>query len=156
MKFDRMILGGVVACAASRLCVAAVPYANDFATRTSGPVQTGAWYTNSYVVGQCAVNYTGEKLVPTSALAYGKSDQIQDNWMKVTQDNGGTFAVNVIPGIQNNSANEAQGTDNQFFRFGNSIEIVKSTGVAQSFFNSFTNGVLRLYADLRAPTNWPA
>ena len=156
MKFNRMILGGVVACAASRLCVAAVPYANDFATRTSGPVQTGAWYTNSYVVGQCAVNYTGEKLVPTSALAYGKSDQIQDNWMKVTQDNGGTFAINVIPGIQNNSANEAQGTDNQFFRFGNSIEIVKSTGVAQSFFNSFTNGVLRLYADLRAPTNWPA
>ena len=130
-----------VLCVAGAASATTVPYANDFSRRTSGPVQTGRWLECRYVTGQFAANYNPSSGVPTEQNAYDAPAEIQDNWAKITQS--GTVA-NVIPSIADNSSNEEAGLPaaNQYARFGNSVATVPATGVMQSFYNSFSNGVL--------------
>ena len=154
MKFSEIVVFASTVCMAGAALSGAVPYANDFARRTSGPVQTGRWLEQHYQTGSFAANYMPLSGVPGEQLPYDNSAEVQDNWVKITQS--GALA-NVIPAIADNSANQAAGQPgaNQYARFGNSVGIVPATAVMQSFYNSFSNGVLRIYADLRAPTNWP-
>lgn len=144
----KLSLAGLAAITAGTL-VAVPDYQNDFTTRTSGPVQTGAWYTNTYVVGTCAKNIADK--VPSPEEPFDTANAVQDNWMKLAQSGN---AQSCVSSIVNDSDNVV--SDNQNFRFGNSVDVVKKVGVAQSFYNSFSNGIVRISADLRAPTSWPS
>lgn len=130
---------------------AEVVYQNDFSTRTSKrPVPDGVWHEFSYKEGNLAYNYSGK---PTAQKPYN-SDDIQDNWFKArfSADN------DVVSSIASNSSNAGNktGDSNMFLRFGHSSSVSAAMSVAQSFYNSFSNGVLRIACDLRAPTNWPS
>ena len=93
MKFPEIAVLASAACMAGTTLFATVPYANDFARRTSGPVQTGRWLVQRYQTGSFAANYMPPSGVPGEQVPYDNSAEVQDNWAKVTQS--GTVA-NVI------------------------------------------------------------
>ena len=75
-KFPAISVLASAACAAGMAFSATVPYANDFARRTSGPVQTGRWLEQRYQTGLFAANYMPLSGVPGEQLAYDNSAEV--------------------------------------------------------------------------------
>ena len=115
-----------------------IPYANDFSTRTSGATPSGRWMETSYIPGALV------RPVSSAGDAYNSATAYQDGWtMKAglahstvtftVTDDGGNQAVLV------NSSSASVITD--------------GTVAMQPFYNEFTDGVLKISADIRTPAS---
>ena len=127
--------------------VAAPSYVNDFSRRaSSGPIATGAWHELAYGVGQLAHNHRSPD---NPSAAYSQPGNMQDTWIKAylsQETTSGTAEV------------VAEADGNQYVRFRTpapgSADICPAMAVLQPFYNSISNGILRISTDLRAPLWW--
>jgi len=112
-----------------------IPYANDFTTRTSGPVPSDRWLEMPYAVGPLCRSHAS----PTATSPYAA--ELQDGWaMK-----GGYASADVAFSVVAEGGNQAAlvNPTNGFWC---------STVVAlQPLANEITNGTLKLSADIRTP-----
>lgn len=121
-------------------------YANDFAVRSSaGPVQTGQWYEWRYAPDKRLAKNLGAGVYnPDTPYAAGNLADSQDNWRMVTSGDALTFGVYC-----------RDDAGNQFGEFlSSSATDQKRTGIVHPFYNSITDGVLRVQGDLRVPSKW--
>ncbi|MGN0833968.1 MAG: hypothetical protein ACI4RD_10030 [Kiritimatiellia bacterium] len=121
-------------------------YANDFAVRTSaGPVQTGRWYELGYAPDKRLAKNLGSGIYnPDLPYSSGNLADSQDNWRMVTSGESLTFGVYC-----------RDDAGNQFGEFlSSSATAQKRTGIVHPFYNSITDGVLRVQGDLRVPSKW--
>jgi len=122
-------------------------YVNDFSLRTSsGPVPANGWLEMPYAVGSLALNYPFKNYL-NPAVPYGNGALFQDNWAKGAYNTAVGGSVSVV----------AETDGNQYVRFSapSWTNVCSKLAVFQSFYNSLTDGVLRISADLRAPLWWP-
>ena len=133
---------------------ATVLYANDFSARTgASAVPSGRWRGYDYQIGTVAYNYpnsTGGAYTWSDGLAWADPSKSQDGWVL---SGNGTWAAGVT--VSTNSAAERPGdTDRPFLAFGiNNANFYRSRAY-QPIGNSFTNGVVEYWVDMRAPGKW--
>ena len=127
-----VIEGGIVA---ANCAVAAVPYRNDFATRTSGTVKAPRTYEQAYFPGSVCRPYTASSY--TESYPYADASAIQDGWalLKGYSSKNNVFTV-------------SEGENPGLTLVGNNTDV----RVVQSFDNEFTSGVLKIQADIYTPT----
>lgn len=121
-------------------------YANDFASRRSaGPVQTGRWYEMGYAPDiRLVKNLSSSVYNPDAPYATANLADHQDNWRMLTSGTGATVGV---------YCRDENG--NQYGEFSSSASTAQArTGIVQPFYNSITDGVLRVQGDLRVPSKW--
>lgn len=140
----KLSLAGLAAITAGTL-VAVPDYQNDFTTRTSAPAPSGEWLEIPYVIGNLVDNYNSTAPDPVTPFA---GTGFQDSWFKATIEN------KYIPSVISVTNNSSGVSANQYLRFGHSADLCDATGIAHPFYNTFSTGVLRMQADLRAPSKW--
>lgn len=121
-------------------------YVNDFAVRRSaGPVMTGQWYEMGYAPDKHLVkNLSSSVYNPDVPYAAANLADHQDNWRMLTSGTGATVGVYC-----------RDDNGNQYGEFLSSASTAQArTGIVQPFYNSITDGVLRVQGDLRVPSAW--
>ena len=133
-----------------------VIYENDFSTRTSaGAIPTTNWYEMSYHVGQLALNY--DKKWTGDSVPYQDQGKIQDGWALANINSANNNYVMAAAYVATNSVEQVpEGDDtNQFFKV-HGATYARTAMATHPIGNEFSNGVVRVSADLRAPAVWPA
>ena len=132
-----------------------VVYENDFSTRTSvGVLPTTNWYEMPYHIGQLARYYdygSGSSRWIGPSTPYDASDKIQDGWALAKLGGGNLYMAE--PFVEINSVEQVSEGDatNPFMTvYGAGVE--RYTMATHPLFNEFSNGVLRISVDMRAPT----
>lgn len=122
-------------------------YQNDFAVRGSAnSIQTGDWYEWLYAKGRPLVkNISGVYDVGAPWNA-GNWESSQDNWRKLALSDSVDFSC-VCGDDDGNQYGEVSS---------GSSATQKKTGIIQPFYNSITDGVLRIRCDFRSPAKWPS
>ena len=122
-------------------------YQNDFSTRMSKrPVPVGCWQELAYHAGPLARDYGGTWT--DMGTPYADGSQIQDGWALANL--AGTPSQNYVMA----PACVASDGGNLFF-------MQQGEGAARTSLathpigNDFTNGVIRISVDMRAPASWP-
>ena len=115
-----------------------VPYANDFSTRTSGATPSDRWMESQYIPGALA------RSVSSAGDAYNSATAYQDGWtMKAGLARSTvTFAVTDDGGNQAVLVNSSSPS-----------VITGGTVAMQPFYNEFTDGILKISADIRTPAS---
>ena len=130
-----------IATAVAALCAAAthaaVPYANDFSTRVSGPMPSDRWMETAYFEGPLARNVADV----TSVSPYAGATAYQDAWAAKAGWSSGAVAFTVADD-GGNAAALANGTRSSY---------AAASVVMQPLGNEFTTGTLRLSVDIRTP-----
>ena len=132
-----------------------VIYENDFSTRTSeGAISTANWHEMSYHVGQLANNY--DKIWESDNIPYVDPDKIQDGWALANLQTNNANYVMAASWVATNSVEQVPEGDskNQFYKVHGTVK-ARSNMATHPIGNEFTNGVLRISADMRAPAVWP-
>ena len=115
-----------------------VPYANDFTTRTSGAVPSDRWMETSYIPGALV------RPVSSAGDAYNSATAYQDGWtMK-----DGLARTTVTFAVTDDGGNQAVLVNSS-----SSSVITDGTVAMQPFYNEFTDGVLKISADIRTPAS---
>jgi len=133
-----------------------VIYENDFSTRTSeGAISTANWYEMSYHVGQLASSY--DKIWESDNIPYVDPDKIQDGWALANLQTNNANYVRAASWVATNSVEQVPEGDskNQFYKVHGTVT-ARSNMATHPIGNEFTNGVLRISADMRAPAVWPS
>lgn len=146
----RRMLFGLIAGMVSFL-YGEVVYENDFSTRTSvGAIPTTNWYEMAYHVGVLARNYN--KNWNGAGTPYEQPNQIQDGWALANIGRNNNTYVWASSYVATNSLEEVPEGDstNQFYKI-DGVIYPRSNLATHPIGNEFTNGVLRLTADMRAP-----
>ena len=134
----------------------AVLYANDFSARSgASAVPSGRWRGSKYALGTVAYNYpnlaNGNGTYAWSdGLAWADTSRLQDGW--VLSGNGTwTPGASVVV----NSESERPGdTESPFLAFSINNSQYYTSRASQPIGNSFTNGVVEYWVDMRAPGKW--
>lgn len=128
-----------------------VIYENDFTTRRSAyALPTSSWYEMAYQVGPLARNYNKQwELINTP---YIEQSNVQDGWALANIGRNDNTYVMAAPVVVTNSLEEVPEGDpaNQFVTVYGTTSARTALAV-HPLFNSFSNGVLRISADFRAP-----
>ena len=149
----------MIICAAASLIVplayGEVIYENDFSTRTSvGVLPTTNWYEMPYHVGQLARYYDddyGSSRWIGPSTPYDASDKIQDGWALAKI--GGSNLYMAEPFVEINSAEQVpEGDATNPFMTIYGAPYNRFSMATHPLFNAFSNGVLRISMDMRAPT----
>ena len=117
---------------------AAVPYANDFATRSSGPAPSDRWMEAAYVPGALARRLASDTVNAVSPYA----GDCQDGWAAKKGWSNGAVAYTVAAD-NGNQGLLANGTGNSYAN--------SSSVIVQPFGNEFATGTLKLSVDVRTP-----
>ena len=131
-----------------------VLYANDFSTRGgASAAPSGNWRCYDYQPGKVAYNYpkaTSGSYTWSDGLAWAVPSDEQDGWVL---SGNGTWAPNAS--VVTNSAAERPGdTDRPFLAFGINNANFYAARAYQPIGNSFTNGVVEYWVDMRGPGKW--
>ncbi len=113
-----------------------VPYANDFSTRTSGATPSDRWMESAYIPGALA------RPVSSAGDAYNIPTAYQDGWTMKAGLARTTVSFTVVDDGGNQAA-LANPTSSSY--------ITDGTVAMQPFYNEFTDGVLKISADIRIP-----
>lgn len=127
---------------------AGVIYQNDFSMRTSkDPVPSGDWQEQAYHVGPLALNYGGTW--GGMATPYADASQIQDGWAlaNVMGSNPQNYVMAPV-------CVAADGGNPCFMQQG--VGTARTSLATHPIGNDFTNGIVRISVDMRAPATWPA
>ena len=153
MKTRKLRIGASL-CALAQLASLAfgeVIYENDFSTRRStDAIPTGKWYELTYHTGQLAYNY--EKNWQGEDTPYKFPTAIQDGWALANIGKNNAMYTMGQPVISTNPLSQVPDGDatNQFMALYAS-DTPRSCMATHPLYNSFTSGVLRISADMRAP-----
>ena len=119
-----------------------VPYANDFATRTSGATPSDRWMESQYIPG--ALVRTVSSISAHGREPYNSESAYQDGWsMKEGYERSG-----VLFRVVDDSGNQGVLVTNK-----SSTVVTDATVAIQPFYNEFTDGVLKISADIRTPAS---
>ena len=150
---ELLIIGAAASLIAS-LAYGEVIYENDFSTRTSvGVLPTTNWYEMPYHVGQLA-RYYDDSSWGGPSTPYEASDKIQDGWAlaKITASGDWSFVM-AEPFVEINSVEQVpEGDATNPFMTIYGAPYTRRTMATHPLFNAFSNGVLRISVDMRAPT----
>jgi len=148
MKKNMIIALGVAA-AAGLSATADTVYKNDFASRTSAePVPRSDWFVKQYAPGTTPLSFGYDENKSYAAnLPYSNAARIQDGWAKIVGNNKGKQAVNFWTRTDKDADNPFGCFSNQNNKYGEQYEIM----AVQTLHNDFSNGVLRISADMRGP-----
>ena len=135
----------LLTCSAALAAIAAnatprTPYANDFTTRTSGATPSDRWMETSYIPG-ALVNP-----VDSSSIGdfYKSTTAYQDGWtMKA-----GYCRSDVLFRVVDDGGNQGVLVTNK-----SSTVVTDATVAMQPFYNEFTDGILKISADIRTPAS---
>ena len=116
-----------------------VPYANDFATRTSGATPSDRWMETSYIPGALVRSVSG--IASEGREPYNSATAYQDGWAMKT----GYCRSSVLFTVADDGGNQAALVN------ANSSSYQSTTVAMQPFYNEFTNGVLKVSVDIRTP-----
>jgi len=155
------------AAAVSTVFAAARVYENDLSNRTSaGTVPTAGWHVKNYAYpAELAYRYICAPGALTPATPYVGLASIQDGWIKgvgtaTASANLGTSSLSLYCDVTTNQVARYAGANdgtNPFLTFyypqGN-VSSVNESMVAHPIGNAFSNGILRISADLRMPDVW--
>ncbi len=133
----------LLTCAAALAAFAAnatprIPYANDFTTRTSGPVPSERWMEATYVPGSLARRLASDAVNAASPYA----GDCQDGWAAKKGWSSGAVAYTVAADSGNQGL-LVNGTSSSY--------VNSSSVIVQPFGNEFAGGVLRISVDIRTP-----
>ena len=131
-----------------------VLYANDFSARTgASAVPSQRWKRHDYVPGTVVYNYAnaaGGSYAWTDGLPWADPSKIQDGWVL---SGNGTWAPSASA-MTNNAAERPGDTESPFLAFSINNANFYSSRAYQPIGNSFTNGVVEYWVDMRAPGKW--
>ena len=123
---------------------AEVVYQNDFSTRTSkNPIPDSRWLSMPYVVGSMVKDISDAAFDYTALWSAENTGGMQDNWREVQHSDNRPFTADV-----------AEDGDNRYLRISTGTSGEGTTGVAHTFGNSFTDGVLRMSFDFKCLPTW--
>ena len=114
-----------------------IPYANDFATRVSGPSPSDRWMETAYSEGPLARNVADV----TTVSPYSGATAYQDAWAAKAGWSSGAVAFTIADDGANAGA-LANGTRSTY---------AASSVIVQPLGNEFTTGTLRVSVDIRTP-----
>ena len=117
-----------------------IPYANDFATRTSGATPSGRWMETDYITGGLVRSVSS--ISSEGREPYNDSVKYQDAWTMKS----GYCRTSVLFTVADDGGNQgALVNANSSSYQGN------ATVAMQPFYNEFTDGVLKISVDIRTP-----
>ncbi len=134
----------IVAALAAGAAVATTrtPYANDFTTRTSGATPSDRWMESQYIPG-ALVRSVGS-ISAHGREPYNSDTAYQDGWtMKEGTERSGVFFR-----VADDNGNQCVLVTNK-----SSSVVTDATVAIQPFYNEFTDGVLKISADIRTPAS---
>lgn len=127
--------------AAAAFAAPSLPYANDFSSRTSGPVPSARWMRAAYVPGALARTLAGGAI--DEASPYADPAALQDGWAPKAGRSSGLASFTVADDGGNQAA---LANDSAASNYDNG-----PTVVVHPLGNEFTNGVLHIAVDVRTP-----
>ena len=137
----RLVLQTVLFACGVAAAAEPIPYANDFATRTSGATPSDRWMEAAYTNG--ALARAVSSISSEGREPYNDSTKYQDGWtMK-----GGTYCrSSVLFTVAADGGNPGALVNANSSSYQNN-----PTVAMQPFYNEFTNGVLKISVDIRTP-----
>ena len=141
---DRKLATGVFAAtvAACGFVDAKVPYANDFAERTSEAIPSDRWMETTYKTGSLARRLAASAI--TEYSPYANERDYQDGWAakKIWNNSTGNIGFSVVSD-NGNQVVKANGVSESYD--------TSDTAVIQPFGNEFKDGVFKISVDIRTP-----
>lgn len=134
----------IVAALAAGAAVATTrtPYANDFTTRTSGATPSDRWMVSDYVPGALARSVGS--ISSHGREPYNSETAYQDGWTMKE----GYERSSVLFRVVDDGGNQGVLVTNT-----SSTAVTDGTVAMQPFYNEFTDGVLKISADIRTPAS---
>ena len=117
-----------------------VPYANDFAMRTSGATPSDRWMESPYIPGALARSVSS--ISAHGREPYNNDTTYQDGWTMKT----GYCRSSVLFTVADDGGNPGVLVNANSSSYQNS-----ATVAMQPFYNEFTDGVLKISVDIRTP-----
>ena len=127
-------------------------YCNDFAARVSkSQIPAGQWFRYDYTVGEALANsYASSSYTYTRDMPWNTPEKMQDCWI-----GGGLGTWTPAFLVKTNLVNELPlDTDVPFGAFSLNSDDQFTGAYYHPIGNSFTNGILTCYVDMRAPRRW--